>query len=455
MSDKFAQEVIKELNNFRSNPKSIQHQCELIQKGFSRLRANDPFLKEIEFFVKQLETIKPLCQLKYNKVLSESAQKELPNFRGRENYQKYRKNSNIKGIVPDYYLVANLALIADDGADEPINVLTKTLLNKLDKYKEGRSILCDPIYTQVGIAHEVFDEENMVILIFATKNVENAPEPIRSSKNDFLMNIQYHETRYIKKPKLQAKVHHRIRGDIFGGEDNFMKTYYNKGMYTKGGNNLKLDEDQPQLRGNKSEKLMETKYNSKTTALLKSRGKIPNPRIETFEIYKSPTKNNPINEKIKENDVKRESESIITKTENKYVTNSITSPLRGEAKESSAYNNKTSKIRRRFGANPKNNEENKKVEQYESSTNRRSRSRRFNRGDNSNFMIKTEETIITSIVNEKDINKNEEKRENTFGKIGKNKIDENIKNKMEDKEDNKVQNAGSSIRRKYVRKKGY
>ena len=199
MSNKFAQEVLKELNIFRSNPKSIQHQCELIRKGFSRLRANDPFLKEILYFINELDSIDPLPQLQYNKTLSESARKELPNFRGREDYQKYRR-SNIQGIVPEIYLPASPALIADDGADEPINVLTKTLLNKFDKYKEGRSILCEPKFTQVGIAHEVYEDENMVILIFATKKV-NEDNPIKSSRRDFLFNVQYHETRDIKKKK--------------------------------------------------------------------------------------------------------------------------------------------------------------------------------------------------------------------------------------------------------------
>jgi len=67
-------------------------------------------------------------------------------------------------------------MAADDGADEPINVLTKILLDKQDRLKEGRDILCDPKFIQVGIAHEVFDEENMVILIFATDYVEDEPE---------------------------------------------------------------------------------------------------------------------------------------------------------------------------------------------------------------------------------------------------------------------------------------
>lgn len=176
MTSRFADSVIKELNKFRANPKSIQHQCELIRKGFSRIKSGDPFLNEIDYFVKSLDTMKQLPQVEYNEVLSAAAKKELPNFRGKPSYNKYRRTDAIGGIVPEYYKVAKPALLADDGADEPINVLTKILLDKQDKFKEGRDILCDQKFTQVGIAHEMFDEENMVILIFATDYVEDEPE---------------------------------------------------------------------------------------------------------------------------------------------------------------------------------------------------------------------------------------------------------------------------------------
>ena len=176
MTSKFAKDVIKELNQFRSNPKSIQHQCEVIRKGFSRIKQGDPFLNEIDYFVKELESMKQLPQLELNEVLSEAAAKELPNFRGKSSYKKYRRADNIGNIVPDYYLVASPAMVADDGADEPINVLTKILLDKQDRLKDGRDILCDPKFTQVGIAHEIFDEENMVILIFATEYIEDEPD---------------------------------------------------------------------------------------------------------------------------------------------------------------------------------------------------------------------------------------------------------------------------------------
>lgn len=264
MKTKFSQDVIKELNKFRADPKSIQHQCDLIQKGFSRLRANDPFLKEIESFIGELERMKPLPELRYNEVLSEAARKELPNFRGKANYQKYRTGKSLKGIVPDSYLEAFPSLVADDGADEPVNVLTKTLLNKLDKFKEGRAILCDPKLTQVGIAHEVFEDENMVILIFASKFID--PKGIKSTKKDFLFNIQYHEHRDIKKPKYEVYVYHKIRGEIFG--DNFDKTRFEKVVYSQGGNRPKLElktnyTGKEHVRTNKSVRTMPD-YSSRT-----------------------------------------------------------------------------------------------------------------------------------------------------------------------------------------------
>lgn len=176
MVSTFAEDVLKELNKFRSNPKSIQHQCEVVRKGLSRLSSRDPFLNEIDNFVRSLNSMKQLPALEFNEELSYAAINELPNFRGRVNYQKYRRMSALHNIVPDHYLTTNIAMAADDGADAPINVLTKILLDKQDRAKYGRNILCDPKFTQVGIAHEVFEEDNMVILIFADKSIEEKEE---------------------------------------------------------------------------------------------------------------------------------------------------------------------------------------------------------------------------------------------------------------------------------------
>ena len=433
MKNKFSQNVIKELNKFRSNPKSIQHQCELIQKGFSRLRANDPFLKEIESFVKELEIIKPVPELTYNEVLSEAAKKELPKFRGRSDYQKYRTGKSLKGIVPDNYLEAFPALIADDGADEPINVLTKTLLNKLDKLKEGRSILCDAKYTQVGIAHEVFDEENMVILIFASKCVEI--EPIHSTKKDFLFNIQYHETKAIKKPRLQAFVHHRIRGDIFGGGENFEKTKFQKAIYSQGPNRPKLEksklnENQETLRGNKSVKVM-TKYSSRTTD--PNKAKIKSPTATTTAK----------NEKIQETSMKRRNEGTSSKTETRTQTKITTSGFMGKPNEtfSSTTTKVTSRTGKKYGevSNP-NNEIPKKSEPiYKTKT-----ENIFKRTKGGNDIEAKKEIISITKVEEKgikedDIPKEKSTRRFKRGNYG-NKIENKIITTTKVEENNNVKN---------------
>jgi len=309
MSDKFAMDVIEELNNFRANPKSVQHQCEVISKGLSRFKPDDPFIKDVNLFIKSLEKLKPLPKLEYNKTLSEAAEKELPNFRGDPNYQKYRKGKSVRDIVPDYYLIASPALVADEGAEEPKNVIIKILLNKEDASKEGRKIICESQYTQVGIAHEVFKEDNMVILIFATTSVEK--EPIQKSLTKYVKNIQYHESKYIKKPKYEVIVSHRIKGDIVLG--NFIETIKKTKIYSQGESRPKLEQNVTQkLKGNKSEVKLKTKT-------MDSKAKIPT----TVTAKK---------EKITETTVKRRNEGKVTKTETKTETKTTVTGVRGQPK---------------------------------------------------------------------------------------------------------------------------
>ena len=216
-------------------------------------------------------------------------------------------------------MVENAALCADDGAEEPINVLTKILLNKLDKNKEGRKILCDPTFTQVGIAHEVFDQENMVIMIFASRQVE----PIQKSKNDFLKNIQYRETKEIKNPKFQANVFHRIKGDIFGGEGG--KITYERQMFSHGESRPKLEgaANPQKLRGNKSELKMTTKTtNTREKAPVTSTGK---------------------KEIIQETKVGRRNEGTSLKTETKTESKTTNRGLRGNQNESKVSTKTTTK----------------------------------------------------------------------------------------------------------------
>ena len=377
--DKFARDVITELNKFRTNPKYVQHQCEIIRTGFSRLRAGDPFLTEIDVFVKELDSLKPLKTLEFNDVLAEAAKKELPNFRGSTSYQRYKRTSALKGIVPDFYLAANPALCADDGAEEPINVLTKILLNKLDKYKEGRKILCDPTFTQIGIAHEVFDEENMVVMIFSQKHLE----PIKKTKNDFVKNIQYRETKDIKNPKHQASVYHRIKGDIFGGE--FGTISYE--MLASAEQRPKLQVKPQKLKGNKSDLKMPVKTTTTTSTTKTTNFRQRTPLTSTAK-----------SEKVQETKVGRRNDGTTSRTQTKFESKTTTSGLRGKPNESSV----TTKTMTRTVVKPGN----EKKSELSSTTTKTSKRFRSGGGDTASetretrtvIKIEKESTTIESAV---------------------------------------------------------
>ena len=172
----FERDVISSINQFRLKPKSIDHDLELVRKGLSRLRPNDPFLTEIDTFIKQLQSLKPMSKCEYNETLSQIAKQEVKKFTRDEKYNKYRDSNDLRSIIPKEYQNQNCSLVADDGADEPETVVPKVLLNKIDKAKHGRTTLTNPKYTQVGIGHDVFDGENYIVIIFANEYVSDEPD---------------------------------------------------------------------------------------------------------------------------------------------------------------------------------------------------------------------------------------------------------------------------------------
>lgn len=175
----FAQEVVRNLNLFRSDHSSIRKQCELVRLGLSRLRASDPFLKEIDKFNAQIDSLPKMKRVIINDELSEIAESELKKFVARKNkYKRYLLTEDLEKILPEYYLEEEPGLIADDGADDPQSAIPKILLNRNDKNKIGRKLLTKPSYTQVGIAHQVHDDENCIVMIFANEYAEEPPKPV-------------------------------------------------------------------------------------------------------------------------------------------------------------------------------------------------------------------------------------------------------------------------------------
>ena len=178
MVDKFEKSILSEINSFRENPRSIQHQIEVLQKGISRLRPNDPFLKEIDNFISSINTLPKMNPLYINKTLSQIAREEVKKYiRNESSYNPYLTGNQMKGLVPSGFLEQNAALIADCGADEAETVVPKLLLNKTDKEKKGRKILCTPEYTQIGIASRESEGENYYVIILANDDCVEEGEP--------------------------------------------------------------------------------------------------------------------------------------------------------------------------------------------------------------------------------------------------------------------------------------
>ena len=210
---KFERDIFKEINAFRQNPKSIQHQIEVLGKGISRLKPNDPFLKEIADFISTIDRIPKMPPVALNNTLSQIAKDEAKKYSGNEStYKPYLTGNQLRGILPDGFLSQNPGLIADSGADEAQTLVPKLLLNRNDKERKGRKILCSPEYTQVGIANTEFEGENYYVIIFANKNVEikpvveKAPAKVQE-KPQVQTQVQVQERTQVKvQEKNQAKI---------------------------------------------------------------------------------------------------------------------------------------------------------------------------------------------------------------------------------------------------------
>ena len=220
MSDQFEKDIFSNINSFRRNPQSIKHQIEVLHRGIGRFKPNDPFLLEIEDFLKTLTSIPKMQPVVINPILCEIAAKEVKKYaKDEDNYIPYRTGKELEGIVPNEFIPEHPALIADNGADEAETIVPKLLLNRLDEGKKGRKILCTKEYTQFGVARTKHQEENYYIIIFANGIPKNDGEVTLSvMQKDYVDNYQYYESKFVSNKKPKVVVQHKRHGQI-GGSD--------------------------------------------------------------------------------------------------------------------------------------------------------------------------------------------------------------------------------------------
>jgi len=168
--DEFANRIFTELNKFSENPKSFEKYIQSFKKSLSRVRANDPFIKEIENFICDLNSIKNIPPFELNDTLCNVAQSQLNEFsKDPYEYKNYRSADELAQIVPNHYLKENPVLIADYYDEKPSEELVKILLNKSDHRRLGRKVLCSSDYTQICLAHISKEGDDLMVYVFAKK----------------------------------------------------------------------------------------------------------------------------------------------------------------------------------------------------------------------------------------------------------------------------------------------
>ena len=170
MKDKYANQILNEINKFRLAPNCIHNNCEKIIKNLSKDKSKESILKEINIWVKNLHLIKQLPILQYNCTLSEIARKELQIRKQVNQNQKFIKTEEIKSLMPKCFIDIQPVMILIK-IDKLANIVESILLENLINFKEGKSILCDPNFTQIGIAYDYYKGKNIIVLIFSSNTV--------------------------------------------------------------------------------------------------------------------------------------------------------------------------------------------------------------------------------------------------------------------------------------------
>ena len=98
MPSKFVNQLLSEINKFRADPSEITKSCELVKKGMSRINGKDPFLKEIDKFISEIQDLPEMNQLTLNPTLTKIAEEQVKEF-----YKLLKALFILQTESPDFY----------------------------------------------------------------------------------------------------------------------------------------------------------------------------------------------------------------------------------------------------------------------------------------------------------------------------------------------------------------
>ena len=182
----FEKEIIKIINQFRENPKSILEQKELIK--------NKKKQKEFEDYINSLEKMPELI---FDETLCEIAKEELKKLSEvPEEYNKYQIGEEFQANISSEFTRNEIALIAMEEFNNVEKLLYNIIHNQLDKEKKGRIILSNKSYAHFGFSKS---KEDSIILIFAKK--EEKINNVNNNKEEEQIQLSEDENKIINQIK--------------------------------------------------------------------------------------------------------------------------------------------------------------------------------------------------------------------------------------------------------------
>jgi Ca2+-binding EF-hand superfamily protein len=164
--ESFRDHLFEELNTFRKNPSSLCKKLELGRIGLSRMSNAEAISRSLEQLIQTLQKMKPLPQYIFSPSLSRAAEKTLDLVQDNLHGAKGKDlESRVKSCCQGF---SDVVCLADNGSEEPGDVITRLCLDKRDTKRMNPEVLLSTTYKYVGIAVRPYDgEDKLCSVIFA------------------------------------------------------------------------------------------------------------------------------------------------------------------------------------------------------------------------------------------------------------------------------------------------
>jgi Ca2+-binding EF-hand superfamily protein len=164
--DAFRDQLFEDLNSFRKNPSSLCKKLELGRIGLSRMSNTEGISRSLEQLIATLTKMKSLPQYIFSPSLSRAAEKTLDLVADNLHAAKGKDlESRVKSCCQGF---TDISCLADNGSEEPGDVITRLCLDKRDTKRLNPEVLLSTTYKYVGIAVRPYEgDDKLCSIVFA------------------------------------------------------------------------------------------------------------------------------------------------------------------------------------------------------------------------------------------------------------------------------------------------